>query len=284
MEFLNCDDRFLEGEVQMAHLVEDDGDFVDPTPKEILLRRAEIHRAGGDIDMAQWLELEAALDQDESAECDAFAMTLFEFGLDESFCELMLDQGVWDVGQLVEWRAGMLLRLPGMNRKKLRRVDANLRRYGLRLRRGRRREEKWRVDAGSPAAPPAELCYPDDEGISPFTKRKIIELWELGVPQREITNRFDLGRNSHYQVWTIIHAQQRLRTAAALRQHLGRPNWVVDVTSETVPDSSQWELVVRVAAGERDRLRGFKVWRSRPVRVEEEGRKEGTQGSGEEGI
>jgi hypothetical protein len=253
--------------------VDDVDDFTDPTPQEILLRRAEIHRAKGDLEMAGWLEQEAALDQVEPSDDDPFEMTLLEFGLAEPFCELMLCQGVWTIGQLLEWRAGMLLRLPGVNRQELRRVARHLRRFGLQLRRGRRRWEKWEVgsDLRNSTWAPETFRDPDDEGVSPFTIRKIIELWEQGVPQREISSRFDLGRGTHYKVWTIIQTQQRRRLEAELRRHIGRHEWLLDVAAERVAESTQWELVVRVAQGERERLRGFDVWRRRAVRVVEQG-------------
>ncbi|HUY37089.1 MAG TPA: hypothetical protein VMV69_30520 [Pirellulales bacterium] len=252
-----------------------DDDFVDPTPREILLRRAEIHRFQGDLDMAGWLEQEAALEPADLADDDPFDMTLLEFGLCETFCELMLCQGVWFIGQLLEWRAGMLLRLPGMNREKLRRVVVHLRRYGLHLRRGRWEKEKWQIASGLPWPPADEESHrqTEDASISSFTTRKIVELWERGVSQREISSRFNLGRNTHYKVWTIIQGQQRRLAAAALRRHLGDPEWLLDVAAERLPDSTQWELVVRVDDGARDQLRGLDTWESRPVRVVESERR-----------
>jgi hypothetical protein len=248
-----------------------DEDFTDPTPRQILLRRAAIHRSMGDFDMAGWLEQAAASEPLEPADDDPFEMTLREFGFYEAFCELMLRQGVWYVSQLIEWRAGMLLRLPNMNRRKLHHVARRLRRYGLHLRRGRRAKEKWHVESDRQDSTCEEetLSESPDGGISPFTTRKIVELWERGVSQREISKRFNLGRNTHYKVWTIIQAQQRRRSADALRRHLGEHEWLIDVDTEQLPNSTQWELVVRVDGGARDRLRGLDAWESRPVRVEE---------------
>ncbi|HVC98680.1 MAG TPA: hypothetical protein VND64_33755 [Pirellulales bacterium] len=247
--------------------LECDDDFIDPTPREILLRRAMIHRSRGELDMAGWLE-QAAAEPDEAADDDdPFEMTLRDFGFYEAFCELMLRQGVWYVGQLVEWRAGMLLRLPNMDRRKLRRVARRLRRFGLHLRRGRRATEKWQIEHDRQGSAPDEQT--EGDGLSSFTTRKIIELWEKGVSQREISSRFDLGRNTHYKVWTIIQTQQRRRSADALRRHLGEPEWLLEVATEYLPDSTQWELVVSIDGGARDRLRGLDTWESRPVRVEE---------------
>jgi hypothetical protein len=241
-----------------------DGDVVVPTPREILLRRAQIHRDRDDLVKAQWLEQEAAEAASAADDDHTFDSSLAEAGFDESFCELMSAQRVWSLGQLIEWRAGVLLSLPGMDRAKLRGVCRRLARYGLRLRRGRR----WGVPAAAVCPAPAAAPQPlGDEPHRDFTRRKIVELWRRGVSQREISRRFNLGHNTHYQVWEIIQHEQRRRAADELRRHLGDPDWLVDVGSERLPDSTRWRLVVQVAPGAAGALAGLDAWRRRGVRV-----------------
>lgn len=218
--------------------------MVDPSPEEILRRRAELHFSRGELTEAHWLlERLAAGDRgddgdDKSSELDEppQCRTLADAGLPETIVNTLEDRGLTLIGDLCGWTEPRLRLFRQFGDRQIERIKRAMAAHGCALRQPRR-------DEPTLALPPVvELCVLNRRStpLSPRQRERVLEMLSAGRSQREVARA--MGLRTRYPVWHVFR-QFKLRVRRLIRQYgltraerkLGRVRWRLWITRRQRP-------------------------------------------------
>lgn len=202
----------------------------DPTPMEVLRRRAEIHRRRGEHADAESIlappQHEHSIPADQHAPAEF--RTIYEIGLPSRITAPLERYGVIFAGELCGYTAERLRLIKEFGEGSINAIRQALAAIGLGLR------------VAAPGDPPARLPPPvstprrdrPSAHLTPYQVDRIFELLAAGVSQREIARRMRIAR---WTVWNrlrmfkeIIRSLFQLgATTQQIESRLGRDRWQV---------------------------------------------------------
>lgn len=219
---------------------------MDHHPREMLLRRIQVHRWRGEYDTARllWQEYkrrDKLGDWSIDDECPGELRSLVDLGFSLFACRLLEREGIVYAGDLAQRSAAELRAMVHIGRPRmLAKIRAALAHVGLRLRRRRPGEPR-------PRRPPLARQLERRRRrrrlrriarLSERRKRQIMYLVSQNVSEREISRR--LGYRSHTTVWAV---KREMRQVAGVGVGAQR----VDVPQQTTKGRKMMKDSVSIA-------------------------------------